>query len=46
MSRMGASVSPPLAKSTYPRMIAAAATAHHPSERDQRGRTGGVCAAE
>jgi hypothetical protein len=37
---MGASVSPPLAKSTYPKTIAAKAIAHHTSPRHERGAMG------
>jgi hypothetical protein len=40
ISRMGASVSPPLAKSTYPKTIAAKAIAHHTSPRHERGAMG------
>jgi hypothetical protein len=37
---MGASVSPPLARSTYPKTIVAKAIAHHTSPRQERGAVG------
>jgi hypothetical protein len=40
ISRMGASVSPPLARSTYPKKIVAKAIAHQTKPRQERGAVG------